>query len=273
MGEAMVHRLGVAGLGAIGLKVARSADAGEIPGVQLAAVSANDKMRAEQRVAGFRSLPAVVQLDQLAAHADVIVECVPAALFRAVAEPAVEAGRTLMPLSVGALLNHMDLVERARDTGARILVPTGAIIGLDTVRAMAVGDIQSVTLETRKPPAGLEGAPYLVENGIDISALNEPLCVFRGSARDAAKAFPANVNVAAALGLAGVGVDRTTVEVWADPGVTRNHQSISITSDCGEARMMIANVPSSENPRTGKITANSVIASLMRLHATLVVGS
>ena len=269
----MTYRLGVAGLGAIGLKVARVTDAGGIPGVTLTAVSANDKARAEQRVADFASQPRVVGLSELATHADVVVECVPAAHFRDVAEATIAAGRILMPLSVGALLNNMDLIDRAGETGGRIMVPTGAIIGLDTVRAMAVGEIQSVTLETRKPPAGLSGAPHLVANGIDVDGLQAPLRVFKGTALEAAQAFPANVNVAAALGLAGIGAERTMVEVWADPGVTRNHQSVSITADSGEAKMMIANVPSEENPRTGKITANSVIACLRRLTAPLVVGT
>jgi len=112
---------------------------------------------------------------------------------------------------VGALLSHMELVERAKVTGARIIVPTGVIIGLDTVRAMAEGQIIRVTLETCKPPAGLAGAPHLVQNGIDISNLTEPKLVFKGSARKAVLGFPANVNVAAALALAGLGPDPTKV--------------------------------------------------------------
>jgi aspartate dehydrogenase len=209
----------------------------------------------------------------LPGHADVIVECAPARVFAEVAGPTVAQGRIFMPLSVGALLDHLDLVEEARQTGARIIVPTGALIGLDTVRAMAVGEIHEVRLETRKPPAGLEGAPYLVENAIDISNLTEAKRVFTGNARAAAKAFPANVNVAAALALAGIGPDLTKVEVWADPAVNRNHQTVTIRSDSGEAQMTIANIPSAENPRTGRIVAQSVIAALRRLTSPLVAGS
>ncbi|MBU2532272.1 MAG: aspartate dehydrogenase, partial [Alphaproteobacteria bacterium] len=207
------HQVGIAGLGAIGLKVARMVDAGAVPGVTLSAVSAKDKNRAADRVSGFRKPPVICALGELSEHADIVIECAPASIFMDVAGPAVNRGRTFMPLSVGALIDHMDLVERARETGAQIIVPTGALIGLDAVRAMAVGEIHSVRLETRKPPAGLAGAPYLTENGIDIDGLREPLCVFRGTAREAARAFPANVNVAAALGLAGLGPDRTNVEV------------------------------------------------------------
>lgn len=266
-------RLGIAGLGAIGFKVASVVAAGALPGISLAAVSANDRERARQRISGFAAGVPVVALPELARCCDVIVECVPAAHFRTVAQPAVEAGRIFMPLSVGALLSAMELVDLARETGARIVVPTGALIGLDTVRAMAVGEIHEVTLETRKPPAGLAGAPYLERNGIDISVLTEPLCVFRGNAREAAQAFPANVNVAAALALAGAGPERTSVEVWADPDIDRNMQTVRISSDAGEAVMAMRNIPSDENPRTGRIVANSVVASLRRLTDPLVAGS
>jgi aspartate dehydrogenase len=113
----------------------------------------------------------------------------------------------------------------------------------------------------------------LVDRGIDISALTEPLRVFHGSAREAARGFPANVNVAAALALAGIGPDHTEVEVWADPGIDRNVQSVTVTSDAGEATMTMKNIPSPENPKTGRIVAQSVLATLRRLTAPLVAGS
>jgi aspartate dehydrogenase len=146
------------------------------------------------------------------------------------------------------------------------------LIGLDTVRAMAVGEITEVRLLTRKPPAGLQGAPYLIENDIDISNLTEAVRVFQGSARDAAKGFPANVNVAAALALAGIGPDNTEVEIWADPGIDRNIQTVMIASDAGEATMTMRNIPSA-NPKTGRIVAQSVLATLRRLTAPLTAGT
>ena len=266
-------KVAIAGLGAIGMRVARAIDTGEVTGMQLVAVSARDQERAQDRVADFVLPPSVMDLADLADHADIVIECAPKAVFAGLARSVIEAGRIFMPLSVGALLDHMDLIERARETGARIIVPTGALIGLDCVRAMAVGQIENVTLVTRKPPRGLAGAPHLVENGIDVEALTEATQVFQGTAREAARGFPANVNVAAALSLAGIGPDRTQVEVWADPAVDRNMQSVRIVSDSGEAEMTIRNIPSDENPRTGKITALSVIACLQRRTATLVSGT
>lgn len=273
MTEKTPIRLAIAGLGAIGLRVARAVDAGEADGFQLVAVSARNHERATARVSNFRMPPQIHFLEGLADVADVIVECAPAAVFENLAKPVVEQGKCLMPLSVGALLNHTELIEDAKRTRAKIVVPTGALIGLDTVRAMAVGTIHEVTLQTRKPPKGLEGAPHLVENNIDIGHLAEPLCVLRGSAREAAKGFPANVNVAAALALAGIGPDRTRVEVWADPTIDRNIQSVTIRSDSGEAIMTMNNIPSDDNPRTGRIVANSVIATLRRMTSAVVAGT
>jgi aspartate dehydrogenase len=266
-------RLAIGGLGAIGLAVARRVDAGDLPGIVLTAVSARDQDKARERLAGLQSTPRLVALSELADDADIVLESVPARHFAEIATPAVEKGRIFMPLSVGQLLTHMHLVERAKATGARILVPTGALLGLDAVRAVAEGKVESVRITTRKPPRGLAGAPHLVKNAISVEGLTAPLRVFEGSAREAIIGFPANVNVAVALSLAGIGPDRTRIEIWADPGVDRNVHTIEVRSDSSDLTMTIANIPSVENPATGKVTALSAIAALRRLTAPLVVGS
>ena len=175
-------------------------------------------------------------------------------------------------LSAGALLTNMDLVDLAREHGGQIIVPTGALIGLDAVTAAAQGKIESVRMITRKPVRGLVGAPFLVENNIDIENIKAPLRIFSGTPREAAVGFPANLNVAVALGLAGMGVDDTTLEIWADPSLTRNTHSIEVVSDSASFCMSIANIPS-ENPKTGRITALSVLACLQKMRAPLRVGT
>lgn len=265
-------RVGIGGFGAIGRDIATRLDQGE-QGLTLTAVSARDVGKAEAGMADFRHPVPVVPLADLATHADVIVECAPAAVFRELAEPVLQAGRTLVPLSVGALLVHDDLIALARANEARIIVPTGALLGLDAVRAAAEGEIFSAAMVTRKPPDGLAGAPYLQEKGIDLRGLKAPLKIFEGSAREGALGFPANVNVAAALSLAGLGPDRTRLEIWADPTVSRNTHQIIIDADSARFEMMIENVPSDANPRTGKITALSAMATLRAMTSTLKVGS
>jgi aspartate dehydrogenase len=126
---------------------------------------------------------------------------------------------------------------------------------LGAVVAAAEGGIETVKMITRKPPQGLLGAPYLVANAIDIGGLTEPKRIFGGTAREAAHGFPANVNVAGALALAGIGPDRTIVEIRADPGVTRNIHRIELEAAAARLSMQIENVPSEENRRTGRLTA------------------
>jgi aspartate dehydrogenase len=155
----------------------------------------------------------------------------------------------------------------------RVIVPSASARTASKPSSPPVGTITRVTMITRKPPNGLDGAPYLVERGISLKGLNEPKRVFQGNATEGAKGFPANVNVAAALGLAGIGPDRTTLEIWADPTVERNTHTIEVEGDTARLTLKIENVPSEENPRTGKIVAPSVIACLRGMTAPLRVGT
>ncbi len=152
-----IKRVGLGGLGAIGMAVARRLDDG-IPGLVLRAVSARNRKRARRRIEAFAAEPPVVAPGDLAAVADVVVECTPAAVFVDVVEPAVRAGRTVVAVSVGALLSHGRLIDLAAECGGRIIVPSGALLGLDAVRAAAEGEVASVKMVTRKPPAALAGA-------------------------------------------------------------------------------------------------------------------
>lgn len=264
-------KVGIAGLGAVGLEVGRRIEVG-IPGLVLCAVAVRDVEKAKRNLPAVGGRVSAVAAEALAETCDLVVECLPPEMFRAVASSTIGRGRLFMPLSVGQLLENWDLVARAKETGARILVPTGALIGLDTVRAAAEGTIRSVTMITRKPPGGLEGAPYLVERGISLKGLNTAKKVFDGSARDGARGFPANVNVAAALSLAGIGPDKTRLEIWADPALERNTHRIEVDADTASFSMAIENVPS-ENPKTGRIVALSTIATLRGLVAELKVGT
>lgn len=264
-------RVAVAGLGAIGRVLARRLADG-LPGLTLAAAAARDRAKAQAWLAAERIACPLVGPDAFPDMADLVVECAPAAALESICRPMLEAGKTVMVLSAGALLERPDLIELAKARGGQIIVPTGALLGLDAVTAAAEGRIHSVRMMTRKPPNGLIGAPYLVANEISVDGLREAKRVFSGTAREAARGFPANVNVAAALSLAGIGPDRTLMEIWADPAATRNCHSIEIDSDSARISLTIENIPS-ENPKTGRITALSVVAALRKLHAPLRIGT
>ena len=264
-------RIAIAGLGAIGRAVARRLTDG-LPGLQLAAIATGNAGRAREWLAQQKIDCPVVELNEFPKLADLAIECAPASLLESICRPMLEAGKQVMVLSCGALLPRPDLIDLAKAHGGRILVPTGALLGLDAVAAAAEGTIHSVKMTTRKPPIGLVGAPHLVKHGISVEGLNTAKLVFSGTAREAAAGFPANVNVAAALSLAGIGPDRTTIDIWADPAVTRNCHSIEVDSDSARFTLSIENIPS-ENPKTGKNVALSVIAALRKMHAPLDVGT
>jgi aspartate dehydrogenase len=265
-------KIAIAGMGTVGTSLARVLASGGLPGLELAAVAVRDKKRGLAALKRAGATAPILSFDDLPRVADLVVECAPSSVLPDICRPMLSAGKKVMVLSAGALLSHPELIALAEEKGGQIIVPTGALLGLDAVSAAAEGKIESVRMVTRKPPKGLLGAPHLIEHKIDIEGITEPKKVFDGTAREAAKGFPANLNVAVALSLAGIGPDKTRLEIWADPTVTRNTHRIVVDSDSARFDMTIENIPT-ENPKTGRITALSVIAALRKLTAPLRVGT
>src|SRR5262249_50478733 len=206
------------------------------------------------------------------AHADLAVECTPACVLERICRPMLEAGKQVMVLSVGALLPRPDLIELAKARGGQIIVPTGAPLGLDAVTAAAGGPIHPVPMHPGRPPRSCRAPLFPEPRGLSPEGLPGPKLVLSGAAGGGAGGFPANVNVAAALALAGIGPDRTMMEIWADPSVDRNCHTVEVDSDSARFTLAIENVPS-ENPRTGRITALSVVAALRKLKTPLRIGT
>ena len=263
-------RIAVVGLGAIGTRVVEALDRG-IDGLVLTAVSVQNPEKHRSRLASLTRPPAVLPIEALAEVADIVIECAPSRLVRSIVAPFVSAGKTAIVLSAGALLDHEDLIELAKQNGGQIVVPTGALIGLDASPPQRSGQSIRYGWLPASRPGARRRALYRREQHRH-RRITEPLKIFDGTAREAAKGFPANVNVAAALSLAGIGPDRTTIEIWADPTVTRNMHRIEVESNSARFSMSIENIPS-ENPKTGLITALSVIACLRKLRASLRVGT
>jgi len=266
--------VGVLGCGSIGRAIVDALHRGEVPGMILSAiadVAPEAGLVAQAYACAFTN-------DALALPGlgcDLVVEAAGGGAARAVAVPLLQAGCDLMLMSVGALADaafFTSVAEAARAAGKRVYLPSGALGGLDAVRAASVAGISEVLLTTRKPPRGLAGAPWFAAHPVDLDALTAPTVVFEGDAAEAIAAFPANVNVAVALSLAGVGTARTRVRVVAEPGLTRNVHEVSVRGDFGELRVEIANVPSPSNPRTSHLAGLSAIATLRRIAAPVVMG-
>jgi aspartate dehydrogenase len=252
--------IGIVGCGAIGKALIRAVESGKLS-VRVAGVTSRTESSAREFLAAFHQPPAYRSLNDLIDTADMIVEAAGGAVVASLAERVFAAGKDLVVISVGALLDHPEIIENSRRTGCRLYVPSGAIAGLDGIKSAVMGAITHVTHTTRKPPVGLEGAPYLVERGISLAGLQQEKEIFSGSARQACRGFPANVNVTAAVSLAGIGPDQTRVKIFAVPGLVRNCHDIDVEGEFGKLHVHIENVPS-ENPKTGKLTALSIIRAV-----------
>ena len=271
-GEGML-RVGVIGCGTIGAEICVAIDSGL---VQAELVGIHDVMAAAtERVAQrLRRATPVLPQEAVIEAADLVVEATSRDVAPGIIQAVLGHGRDVMVMSVGGLLTCLDEALALAQRGNRhIYVPTGAIAALDAVKGATVGTVSRVTLTTRKPPKALAGAPFVLANRIDLEAVREPTVIFTGSAAAAVPAFPANINVAAALSLAGIGPERTEVRVVADPTCDKNIHEIEMEGSFGRMVARMENVPSPTNPKTSYMASLSAIALLRRLTSPLVIGT
>ena len=266
------RRVAIAGFGSIGRLVGRHLDAG-IAGLRLTGVSAADLERARAHLRAYRTPVQAVALSQIADDADIVVECAPPHLFCEAVSPAIAQGRTVVTVSATALLEHPEIADRARQSGSRIILASGSVLGLDALRAANVGVIHSVLMVTRKPPASLAQSAWIRERGIDVGRIATATRIFEGTARQAARAFPDKFNLAATVALASIGADRVRIEIWLDPAVERNVHRIAVEADSTRFEMEIQNLPNRDHAGTGPYTAHTVIAALQDLVAPIRYGS
>lgn len=185
---------------------------------------------------------------------------------------AVKAGKDILIMSVGALLSKKfreKLIKEAKKSSANIYIPSGAIGALDAVQAASVAKLSELKLETIKNPNALADAPYVKKNKIPLGSLKKRKTIFEGSAGEAIKGFPQNINVGASLSLAGIGEEKTKVKIIADPHAKKNIHIITAKGDFGELYFKIKNAPSPENPKTSYIAALAAIALLKKIASPL----
>ncbi len=270
----MPIKIGLVGCGAIGAEIAKAVDSGVLD-ANLVAVCDHNPETAAALINSLQHKPTRVKLEELVSLSDVVVEAASQKAVPAIARATLVAGKKLMIMSVGALADSEFFAEvkaLAKEHGSRVYLPSGAISGLDGIKSARIGNIRSVTLTTTKNPVGLQGAPYIRENKIDLEALNGPTLIFEGSALDAVKAFPANVNVAATLFLAS-GEGEVHVKVVADPGIHVNRHEIVVEGDFGRIATLVENVPSPRNPKTSYLAALSAIATLRAIVEPVKIGT
>lgn len=254
-------KIGVAGCGALGTIVCNALQDG-IEGYEFVGVSDIEETNF--------NVPNML-FSELAKKCDWVVECLPPKAVPELAHKVLSQDKTLVMISACALLLSPEINEIAKKSKGRIVVPSGAIAGLDAISALKCAGIDSATIATTKPPAGLKGAPYVVTENIDLDALQENTRIFHGNALEAAKAFPANVNVAATLSLAGIGAEKTQVEVWADPDAKGNKHEIVVTGGSSTIRTSVENLPDPSNPKSSMLAGHSVVAALKKQTKMIVV--
>lgn len=261
-------KVGLVGCGFIGESIAKAIDKEMSDCIELVAIYDIVHEQAALLSKKLGCHPSVTgSLDTIISDAaiDLVIEAASQNAVRTVVPKAILAGKDVMMLSVGALADrelYQEIKETSKEKGTRVYIPSGAIGGLDWIKAASTVGLDRVMITVRKPPRGLEGAPHVVESEIDLKSIKEPTTIFEGPATQAASAFPANVNVAVALSLAGIGVDKTRVRVIADPTVERNTHEISAEGPAGSITVKVQNLPAPTNPKTSWVAALSAIQKL-----------
>ena len=270
----MPLKIGLVGCGAIGTEIAKAIDSGEID-ANLVAVCDHNPATANALIDSLQAKPIKAKLDELVSLSDLVVEAASQKAVPAIAIAALDKGKSLMIMSVGALADqelYRKLKNMAKEHDSRVYIPSGAISGLDGLKSASIGTIRKVTLTTTKNPKGLEGAPYILEKKIDLGALTMATVIFEGTAAEAVKAFPANVNVAATICLA-AREGEVRVKIIADPNIQVNRHEIVVEGDFGQIYTKVENVPFPRNPKTSYLAALSAIATLRSIVEPLKIGT
>ncbi|MCK5374634.1 MAG: DUF108 domain-containing protein [Alphaproteobacteria bacterium] len=212
-----------------------------------------------------------VSFEELAERCDLIIECLPADVVPDLAKIVFKAGKDILFISSAALLIDPQILKNLHRSESRAYLPSGALCGLDGVVGMREMGITSSTITSTKPPKGFAGAPYVIENDIGLDAITEKTQIFEGDAYDAAKGFPANVNVAATLSLAGIPAHQTRVEIWADPKAKGNTHEITVKSNYSTLVSRIENLPDPANIKSSSLAAQSIVATLRNMGSKLAI--
>jgi len=259
-------RVGLLGGGTIARLILEHIGRGELSGIEVVALagrSASSRAEALAREHGVAFVNSVESLLEI--HPDLVVEAASHEAVRDYCASLLEGGVSVIVLSGGALADdalRLTLERAAELSGAMLYVPSGGIGGLDALKAACVAGVDQVRITVMKPPPAWKNIPYVDKLGIDLDHLAEARTLYEGPARAGVPLFPANVNIAAVLSMAGAGFDRTQLKVVADPALTYNTHLIEIRGQTGNISVKLENVPAPENPKTAWLACYSALAAL-----------
>jgi aspartate dehydrogenase len=260
------RQIGLLGCGTIGEELARAVDNDSVANATLHALYDISKEKAITLSSKLRTRPPVCEdiNDFFSRKFDLLIEAASQEAAKSVALRALTDGRDVMIMSAGAMIDQAyfeEIFAASEKFDTRLYIPTGAIAGIDAIRSVR-NLIDSITLTTTKNPKALIGAPFFQSTSTTPGSIVNRTLLFEGTAADAVKLFPANVNVAAAISLAGIGATRTRVKVIADPNSKTNLHQISVNGSFGEIRIEVDNTPSPKNPKTSYLAVLSALECL-----------
>ena len=262
-------KIGIIGIGAIGSVLCKFIDK-ELKDSKVIAICDIDKNKAKKLSSSLKSKPIITNIENLIKKSDLVIEAVSPSIVKSILKKCIKHKKHLMVMSVGGIIQNMNLLKKLT---ARLFIPSGAICGIDGVKAANIGKISFATITSTKNPRSLKGAPYIIKNKINLRKIKKKTKIFQGNALEAIKGFPKNVNVSAVLSLAGIGPKKTKVKVIVDPKIKRNMHEIEVIGSFGKLYTRTENVLSPLNPKTSHMAVLSACATLKRLTGYIKIGN
>lgn len=267
-------RIGIVGCGAIGSSLAKAVASDFSDRAELVGLYDADSEKAYSLSNRLKKKIAALNLEELIDKAELVIEATKAESAYDIAKKTILAGRDIMVMSVAGIIEkYEELAVLAKKKVTRIFIPSGAICGLDGLKASACGKIKKVILTTRKHPRAFSGVAYVSEKKIRLDNIDKDTVIFEGDARLAIRAFPQNINVAATLSLAGIGEDNTIVRIVASPGTDKNIHEVEVESDAGKIFCRSENVIHPDNPKTSYLAVLSAVAALKQILEPVKIGT
>jgi len=267
-------KIGIAGCGTIGKELAKRIasefkDRSNLTALYDIEIEKAFKLQSELK----RKNIVVLNLDDLIKRVDLVIETASVSSSFEIANQAILAKKDVFVMSTGGLLEHPEIFSLAKENDCSIFMPSGAVCGIDGIKATSLGKIDKVILTTRKPPQALKGSPYILKNRINLDTIKEETLLFEGKAQDAIIAFPQNINVAATLSMAGVGPENTFVRIITSPEYKKNIHEIEIEAEEANIYTRCENLPHPENPKTSYLAVLSAIATLKQILEPVRIGT